>query len=168
MSCCNIRAIVSITDDWAIGRDGRLAVTNKADMRHFKETTMGGTLVMGRKTLDSLPGGRALPGRRNIVLTRDESFSREGVEVARGIGDVCRLVSADENVWIIGGESVYRAFLPLCSECLVTYHETGCPGADAWFPNLDDLPIWAMGPVRGGGVTEAGVPFEYRVYTQVI
>lgn len=160
------RAIVSVTDDWAIGCKGRLSASNRADMRLFKEKTWGHTVVMGRKTLETLPGGRPLPGRRNIVLTRDESFTREGVEVAHGVGELISMTAADPLVWVIGGESVYRAFLPLCSQCDVTVNHTVCDGADAWFPNLDTHPGWRLAKHCPGGETDEGVSYEYRVYRQ--
>ncbi|MEY8678147.1 dihydrofolate reductase [Granulimonas faecalis] len=160
------RIIVSVTDDWAIGCKGRLSASNRADMRLFKEKTWGHTVVMGRKTLETLPGGRPLPGRRNIVLTRDESFAREGVEVAHRVSQILSMVADDDLVWVIGGESVYRTFLPLCSACDVTVNHTLCPKADAWFPNLDTHPGWCLSKRCPGGETDEGVAYEYRVYRQ--
>lgn len=74
-----MNAIVSVTREWGIGRDGHLPVRNRADMRRFVRLTMGGTVVMGRKTFETFPGG-PLKGRRNIVMTRDDGYRREGVE----------------------------------------------------------------------------------------
>lgn len=74
---CELKAIVAVCDDWGIGRDGDMVVSNRADMRHFVNKTKGHPVIMGRKTLESFPGGRPLKDRRNIVLTRDEAFSRE-------------------------------------------------------------------------------------------
>ena len=87
-------AIVSVTADWGIGRDGSLLVRNKADMRRFKELTMGGSVIMGRKTFESLPGG-PLVGRNNIVLTRSRGFAPEGVEVARSIDEARELFNTE-------------------------------------------------------------------------
>ncbi|MEY8436798.1 dihydrofolate reductase [Atopobiaceae bacterium 24-176] len=161
------RAIVSVTDDWAIGCKGRLSASNRADMRLFKEKTWGHTVVMGRKTLETLPGGRPLAGRRNIVLTRDEGFSRDGVEVAHGTRELLGMTADDDLVWVIGGESVYRTFLPLCGQCDVTVNHSLCEGADAWFPNLDAHPGWHLAKRCPGGTTEEGVAYEYRVYRQL-
>lgn len=160
----SMRAIVSVAQDWGIGRDGNLAVRNRADMKRFKELTWGATVVMGRKTLESLPGGRALPGRRNLVLTRDECFSRENVETAPGIKALKALLRDNEDVWVIGGESVYRGLLPLCDQCLVTMNQVTVPGIDAWFPNLDEHPAWRLAAREEGGVTEEGVPFAFLTY----
>ena len=82
-------AIVSVTRDWGIGRNGGLLVRNKADMRRFKELTMGGSVIMGRQTFEGLPGG-PLPGRNNIVLTRNRDFSLAGIEVASSIDEATR------------------------------------------------------------------------------
>ena len=78
---CKLSAIVAVCDDWGIGCEGDMVVSNRADMRHFVACTKGCPVIMGRKTLLSFPGGRPLKNRRNIVLTRDESFAPEGVHV---------------------------------------------------------------------------------------
>ena len=155
-------AIVSVTNDWGIGLDGQLLVRNRADMRHFVDLTMGGTVLMGRKTLESFPGG-PLKGRRNVVLTRDESYSPEGVYVVHSVSEALEAVSGDERVWLIGGESVYRLFLPLCERVYVTKNDVTLP-ADAWFPNLDESKEWLVESEEPGGVTKAGVPFSFVTY----
>ena len=159
-----MNAIVSVTSDWAIGRDGGLAVRNKADMRRFVSLTMGGTVVMGRKTLESFPGG-PLKGRRNVVISRQTGYAPEGVEVAGSPEEALALVSADDpdDVWLIGGESLYRALLDRCERAYVTMNETTC-GADAWFPNLDEEPSWAIESVDGEGETKAGIPYRFVTY----
>ena len=159
-----MNAIVSVTSDWAIGRDGGLAVRNKADMRRFVSLTMGGTVVMGRKTLESFPGG-PLKGRRNVVISRQTGYAPEGVEVAGSPEEALALVSADDpdDVWLIGGESVYRALLDSCERTYVTKNEC-VREADAWFPNLDEDPSWQVESREEGGVTKAGIPFEYVTY----
>lgn len=136
-----MRAIVAVCKNWGIGKDGHLIVRNRADMKHFVSSTMGGTVVMGRKTLDSFSKGRPLKGRRNIVLTHREDFVREGVEVAHSIEEVLALVAScnPEQVWVIGGASVYRELLPYCSSAIVTKHECLCP-ADSFFPTLMKVP----------------------------
>jgi dihydrofolate reductase len=98
---------------------------------------MGGTLVMGRKTLDSLPGGRPLPGRRNVVLTRNKDFQREGVEVFHSIPELRKAVSPTEQVWVIGGASVYEQLMPLCERMYLTEVKTVLP-ADRFFPQMGE------------------------------
>lgn len=159
-----MNAIVSVTSDWAIGRDGGLLVRNRADMRRFVELTMGGTVLMGRRTLESFPGG-PLKGRRNVVLSRQAGWAPEGVEVCGSCEDALAAVAADDpdRVWLIGGESVYRALLDRCERAYVTLNHCERE-ADAWFPNLDEDPAWEVESREEGGVTKAGVPFEYVTY----
>ena len=157
-------AIVSVTNDWGIGLAGQLLVRNRADMRRFVDLTMGGTVLMGRKTLESFPGG-PLKGRRNVVLTRDESYSPEGVDVVHSAHEALEAVSGDEHVWLIGGESVYRLFLSACERVYVTKNDVTLP-ADAWFPNLDEDDAWTVETTEPGGVTKAGVPFSFVTYVR--
>ena len=188
----DLAAIVAVCDDWGIGRDGDMVVANKADMRHFVAHTSGCTVVMGRRTLESFPGSRPLKNRRNIVLTRDASFMREGAEVAHSVpealamlapderawvvggGEVYRqllalaMLAPDERAWVVGGGEVYRQLLPYCTRAVVTKNHCVRP-ADAYFPNLDDDPAWhvaaADGPyVVAPGEGDAGVPFEFVTY----
>lgn len=159
-----MNAIVSVTRDWAIGLAGRLLVPNRDDMRRFVELTMGGTVIMGRRTLESFPAG-PLKGRRNIVISRRPEYAPAGVEVAGSPAAALALASADDpdRVWLIGGASVYEALLPHCRRAYVTKNDCVTP-ADAWFPDLDESPSWAVETTEPGGVTAAGVPFEYVTY----
>ena len=100
---CKLSAIVAVCDDWGIGRDGGMVVANKQDMRHFVSTTTGHPVIMGRKTLESFPGGRPLKNRLNIVLTRDPFFHREGVEVVHSVDAALDLVCDQDEAWVIGG-----------------------------------------------------------------
>lgn len=159
-----MNAIVSVTSDWAIGKDGGLLVRNKADMQRFVALTMGGTVVMGRKTLESFPGG-PLKGRRNVVISRQEDYAPEGVEVVGSPEAAMAAVAGDapEGVWLIGGESVYRVLLDRCERVYVTKNDC-TREADAWFPNLDEDPTWQVESREDGGVTRGGVAFEYVTY----
>lgn len=159
-----IRAIVSVTDDWGIGCKGSLLVSNPEDMARFVALTTGHTVLMGRKTLDSFPGGRPLKNRRNIVLTRNPTYKQDGFETVCGIKAALEALGPDEEVWVIGGESVYRAMLRHCREVLVTRNHMIPPAADAWFPDISQLPSWKLGSVEPGGVTKEGVAFDYETY----
>ena len=108
----NLHAIVAVCDDWGIGLAGGMVVDNREDMRHFVACTKGHTVLMGRRTLESFPGGRPLRNRRNIVVTTDPAFSREGVEVAHAIEEALALIGHEET-WLIGGGMLYRARRPL-------------------------------------------------------
>ncbi len=159
-----MNAIVSVTSDWAIGKDGSLLVRNKADMQRFVALTMGGTVVMGRKTLESFPGG-PLKGRRNVVISHQRGYAPEGVEVVHSPEEALAAVAANDpdSVWLIGGESVYRALLERCERAYVTKNEY-VREADAWFPDLDKDSSWQVESREEGGVTKAGVPFDYVTY----
>lgn len=117
---CKISAIVAVCDDWGIGHNGGMVVANSRDMRHFVHATTGHAVIMGRRTLESFPGGRPLKNRRNIVLTRDPFFHRQGVEVAHDVAHALELVADEDEAWVIGGAQIYRQFLPYCQEAEVT------------------------------------------------
>lgn len=164
-----LRLLVSVTRDWAIGKNGAMLVRNPADLKRFKELTTGHVVLMGRRTLESLPGGRPLPHRRNIVLSRSSDLATdlgiEDVEVAHGLKEAKELAGVGKgDVWVIGGEAVYRSFLPCVDECLVTFHDIERPDADTWFPNLDEHPAFELATIEPGGTTADGVDFEYRTY----
>lgn len=164
----NLSAIVAVCDDWGIGCDGGMVVENRADMRHFVRCTKGHAVIMGRRTLESFPGGRPLRDRRNIVLSRDASFRREGVEVVRSVDEALALISPDEEAWVIGGGEVYRQMLPLCARAVVTKNHCVRP-VDSFFPNLDDDTSWIVvssdGPhAIAEGEGDTGVSYEFVTY----
>jgi dihydrofolate reductase len=160
-----MRAIVATCKDWGIGKDDQLLVHNRADMWHFVSCTMGGTVVMGRKTLDSFPGGRPLRGRRNIVLSHKDGFERSGVEVAHSLEELLSLVGDQDpsQIWVIGGASVYQQLLPYCSEAVITKHEC-IRAADSFFPDLDKDPVWQEIACEGQGYTEEGIAYRFIRY----
>lgn len=162
---CRLNAIVAACDDWGIGLDGGMTVENREDMRHFVACTTGHAVIMGRRTLESFPGGRPLRNRRNVVLTRDASFSREGVEVARSVEEALLLVAGEDEAWVIGGGEVYRQLIGRCDRAVVTRNHCVRP-ADTHFPNLDADPSWEVAETRPGGVTPEGVAFDFVTYTR--
>ena len=160
---CRLSAIVAVCDDWGIGRNGDMVVANREDMRHFVACTTGHAVVMGRRTLESFPGGRPLRNRRNIVLTRDEAFTREGVACVHTLEEALAAVEGEDQAWVIGGGEVYRQLLPRCERAVVTRNH--CVRAcDTYFPNLDEDASWKLAEVRTGGVTPEGVPFDFATY----
>lgn len=132
--------IVAMTRQRVIGRDGTLPWHLPEDLAFFKATTMNHAIIMGRKTYDSI--GRPLPKRRNIVITRDENWSRDGVEVARNVEDAIHLVGG-VPAYIIGGAAIYEMFLPLMDELIISHvHEdyagdTIFPEYKSRFPNRE-------------------------------
>jgi len=127
--------IVAITDDFAIGKDNDLLLHIPGDLQHFKKITKGHTVVMGDRTLLSLPNG-PLPHRRNIVMTLDQNFKAEGCEIAHSIEEVQSLVKDEEEVFIIGGGTIYRLFYPLADKLYLTVAHTTVE-ADTYFPSIN-------------------------------
>ncbi len=105
----DIILVVARADNGVIGRDGTLPWHIPADLKHFKQVTMGAPMIMGRKTFESLPG--LLPGRRHIVLTRDRGWSADGAETAHDVDQALTLAAAD-RVTVIGGAEIFRLFMP--------------------------------------------------------
>ena len=134
-------AIAAVSESWGIGKDNALLFHISADMKRFRQLTLGKTVLMGRKTLESMPGGRGLPHRRNIVLTANPAFTTPDAEIA--VNPVQALFAAGEDAAVIGGESVYRRFLPLCDRVYITKVFADAP-ADAFFPDLDADPRWQV------------------------
>ena len=169
-------AIVSVTKDWAIGKDGQLLVRNKEDMHRFVELTRGCTCIMGRKTYESFPGG-PLKGRRNVIITRNASYvlpNSDDLPEGTTAETVCsptaaiELTKDDEKVWLIGGDSIYRALLNQCQGVYVTMNHTVTEAPDAFFQNLDESDDWTLAERQGAGTTKAGIPFEFLRYEMVV
>src|SRR5665648_710798 len=133
-----MKAIVVVDKNWGIGRDKKLLVHLPGDLKYFKEHTLGKTIVMGRETLESLPGGKPLLNRNNIVLTRNKGYGTDCTicHSKEGLLKMVKDVNTDE-VFIIGGEKVYRQFLPYCNTCYVTKIDKTFD-ADKFFHNLDE------------------------------
>lgn len=132
----NISIICALTENRAIGHKGRLLYYLPADLKHFKTLTTGHTIVMGRKTFESLPKG-ALPNRRNVVVTRNEDFTAPGIEVFHSLEAAFASCRADEEVYVIGGESVYRESLPRASRLCLTHIHAVPTEADTFFPEYN-------------------------------
>ena len=158
-----MNAIVAVDATWAIGCQGDLLFSLPTDMRRFRTLTMGGTVILGRKTLDSFPGGKPLPKRRNIVITRNPDLTVEGAEIASGPEEALALAQGDENIWVIGGGSVYTALLSRCKRVYLTKVDQAAENADTFFPNLDKLPNWKV-EKRSEPVEESGLTYRFIDY----
>ena len=137
--------IAAVDNNWGIGLRGDLLVRIPADQKYFRNKTIGHTVVMGRKTLESFPGGQPLIKRRNIVLTRDESYSVKGVETAGSLEALDDLLkdSEKDEVFCIGGGSVYRELLDRCDTAYITKIDKVFE-ADTFIPNLDQELGWEL------------------------
>ena len=158
-----MNAIVIADRNWAIGRNNGLLFSLPGDMKHFRTLTSGGTVIMGRRTLDSFPGGEPLPKRRNIVITRDPDFFREGCEMVHSPEAALALAGDGNDVWLIGGGSIYAALLDRCRRACVTRVDTAAPEADVFFPDLDALPEWTM-ERTGEPITENDLTYRFIDY----
>ncbi len=159
-----MNAIVAVDAHWGIGREGRMLFHLPEDLKYFNRMTRGKTLVMGRATLASLPGGRPLKDRRCLVLSRNQGLKIEGAEVLHSKEELARAVRglpADE-VMLIGGERLYRDLLPHCEKAFVTKIRAAAP-ADRHFPDLDALPEWRLAS-QGEEREENGLKFAFCVY----
>ena len=140
-----MKLIASADKNWAIGKDNKLLVSIPSDMKFFRETTTGKVVVMGRKTLESFPNGLPLKNRTNIVLTRNRDYQVKDAIVVHSVPEL--LVKLDkyssEDVYVIGGDSVYQELLPYCDVAHVT-KINHVYAADSWFPNLDETGEWEI------------------------
>lgn len=156
--------IVAVDKNWAIGNKGKLLVSIPGDQKMFREETMGKVIVMGRKTLESLPSGQPLAGRTNVVLTRNPNFTQKGTVVLHGLEETLEYLKQfkKEDVYIIGGEEIYRQFLPHCDTAHVTWIDYVYE-ADTRFPNLDRDPQWHMTD-ESEEQTYFNLCYEFRKY----
>lgn len=140
-----MKSIVCVDRNWAIGNQNKLLVDIPADKKWFRELTVGGVVLGGRKTMESLPGGRTLADRINIVLTRQPDYQFGDAMVVHSLSEALETLQkyADDRIFIIGGGEVYRQFLPFCDHAYVTRIEESYE-ADTYFPNLDQQERWNM------------------------
>ena len=131
-----ISIIAAIDQNRALGYKNQLLFYLPADLKHFKALTTRHTIVMGRKTFESLPKG-ALPNRRNIVISTRRDLSYPGAEIYHSLEEALANCEADEYIYIIGGASVYKQALPLADELCMTLVDAAAPKADAYFPPID-------------------------------
>ena len=138
--------IVCVDSNWGIGYKNELLVRIPSDQKFFRETTTGRVVVMGRKTLDSFPGGKPLKNRTNIVITSSVNNTPRDEEIyVNSIEECLELLKQynDEDIYIIGGASIYKQFLPYCDKAYVTKVEREF-SADSFFPNLDKDDEWEL------------------------
>jgi len=154
--------IAAVDNDWGIGYRGAPLFYIPADLRRFKGLTMGGALLMGRKTFEGLPG--ILPGRAHVVLSRDMGFNPAGVTVLRNLNEARGFAQAQET-FLIGGGEIYAALLDECALALITKIDARRE-ADAFLPDLDALPEWVM-THEGLWQEEDGVRFKYCAYERL-
>ena len=159
--------IVAADKNWAIGKNNKLLVSIPQDMKFFRETTTGKVVVMGRKTLESFPGGQPLKKRVNIVLTSDKNYHVNGADIVHSIDALLEELKKypAEDIYVIGGESIYRQLLPYCDKAYVTKIEHAYD-ADTFFPNLDEDPQWRM-TKTSDEQTYFDLEYEFTIYERL-
>ena len=135
----------AVDKNWAIGNKNQLLVRIPADQKFFRETTTGKVVVMGRKTLESFPNGLPLKNRTNIVLTHDMDYKVSDAIIVHSMEELHEELKKydSENIYIIGGETIYRQLLDACDVAHITKIDFAYD-ADAYFPNLDERPEWKI------------------------
>ncbi|MCP1101307.1 dihydrofolate reductase [Aequitasia blattaphilus] len=159
--------IVAVDKNWGIGKNNKLLVSIPSDMKYFRETTTNKVVVMGRKTLESFPGGKPLPNRTNIVITTDQNYKKEGAVFVHDMEALKKELKNHEesNVFVIGGESVYKALLPLCKKAYITKIDHAYD-ADTYFPDLDQDENWKM-TQTSEEQTYFDLEFVYTIYERI-
>ncbi len=162
-------AIGAVDENWAAGFEGHLLFDNPEDLNRFADLTMGHTVVMGRKTFESLPNTSPLSGRVNVILTSDEFYDRPGCITLRNMKELEEFIcdSDEEIIWIIGGQQIWDEALDLTDECYITSHRAKANQADTYFPNLDILDEWTIASIDGPHTTDEGIDYEYRIYRKL-
>ncbi|HPB16524.1 MAG TPA: dihydrofolate reductase [Clostridia bacterium] len=157
--------IVAVDENWGIGYLGKIQWNIKEDMAFFRNRTLDKTIIMGRKTLESFKNGKPLKNRFNIVLTKDKGFLKENAIVVHSVEQALERISdTDTNdIYIIGGQSIYEAFLPYCDKAFVTKVH-GKFNADKYFTDLDRSEEWKLVHESDRQMTESGLHITFCEY----
>ena len=156
--------IVAVDNNWAVGYKGGLLTYLPGDLPYFKEKTMNKVVVMGRKTLESLPKGKPLKGRKNVILTRDKNFSCENTVICHSKDEVIEYIRQfeAEDVLVIGGAEIYNLFMNSCKKAYVTRIYSELP-ADKYINNMDELENWDITWKSDINVHE-GIEYQWTLY----
>ena len=140
-----MRLIVAVDKNWGIGKNNDLLVSIPSDKKFFRQETTGKVVVMGRKTLESFPGGLPLKNRTNVVLTRNAGYRAKDTVIVHDIPELLEELKKypSDAVYVVGGGTVYEELLPYGDEAYVTKIDFAYE-ADTYFPNLDQMPEWEM------------------------
>lgn len=157
-----ISIIVAVSEDWGIGKNNELLWQISEDLKRFKRLTTGNTVIMGKKTWESLPR-KPLPGRKNIVLTDDPQETIADAVTAYSIEDALSKCEKTEEIFIMGGGSIYRQFMIIADKLYITHVHKKAP-ADIYFPEID-LKIWKVTGREEFPASETNaIPYTYTIY----
>ena len=168
-----MNAIVAVDRNWAIGNKGSLLVRIPGDHKMFRQQTLNKVIIYGRKTLETFPMSQPLEKRENIILSTNPSLTVKNATVAHSIDELLQLLEegkkrgdyTEEDIYVIGGDSVYRQLLPYCDTVHVTKIDYSYE-ADAWFPNLDQDDAWEA-TAEGDEQTYFDIPYTFVQYSRV-
>ena len=165
-----ISAIVAVDENWGIGFNGELLEKIPEDLKYFKELTTGNTVVMGRKTWDSLPI-KPLPNRGNFIISRETPLLMENKAIRMNLDMIKDTMEAnkDENYFIIGGGQIYKELLPLCDRVYVTKIFKSHENVDTYFPDLDEPEMWDTWKPVHMGETKVynGLLYQFWTYDRI-
>lgn len=156
--------IVAVDSNWAIGNKDKLLISIPNDHKHFREETTGKVVILGRKTLQTFPQGLPLKNRTNIILSRNKDYSVKDAVVVHSLEELFKELKQydSEDVYVIGGESIYRQLLPYCDTAHVTKIDHAYQ-ADTYFPNLDQDPEWEI-TADSDELTYFDIPYRFVQY----
>ncbi len=157
--------IVAVDKNWGIGKGNDLLCHIPGDLKRVKEITWGHALIMGKKTLESLPGGNPLPGRPHIVMCFPDEKIDKDVTMVHSVDEALKEAEKYERAFVFGGESIYRALLPYVDKAYITKIHKAFD-ADRFFPNLDDMPEWRI-TEEGETLCENDLSWTYCTYERV-
>ncbi len=161
-----ISIIVAVSDDLGIGKDNELLWRIPEDLKRFKKLTMGKTIIMGKKTWESLPK-KPLPGRKNIVLTDITGEIIDNAVTAYSIEDALGKCEKDEEIFVIGGGSIYRQFMPVANSLYITHVHKKAP-ADVFFPEIDKRYWKVIEKTEYVSEDENRIPYSYVIYERKV
>ena len=159
-----MRLISAVDRHWAIGNQGKLLVSIPQDQKRFRDQTIGGAIIMGRKTFESLPGQQPLYGRMNVILTNNKDYKVKNAVVCHSVEEALEAVKdvPENQVSVNGGESIYRQFLPYCTEADVTWIDFTY-SADTFLPKLEETDGWKL-VSESDEQTYFDLCYTYRLY----
>lgn len=161
--------IVAVDENWGIGKNNDLLFRVPEDMKFFRTMTSGKTLICGKNTLLSFPGGKPLPKRKHFVLTHGTLEESDLLVAVNGLDQLFQLISdiPEDDVFVIGGESIYRQLLPYCKRAYVTVIFKADPEATVFFPNLNDDPNFVLSDPGEKMVSQNGIEYAFLTYKNI-
>lgn len=160
-----ISLIAAVDKNWAIGKDGGLLVSIPEDLRFFRQTTRDKVVIMGRKTVESLPGGVPNPSWKTVIITKDENYRMSGAVIVHSVEEALEEAKKlGPEIYVAGGGTIYEQMLGYCDEALITYIDYSYQ-ADTWFPNLDKRPEWVL-TSESEEQTHFDIVYYFRQYTR--